>query len=134
MNYWLFCLPRADLEHCMKIGVFGLPRRNLISKVCEGDKIVCCAAKGEWKILGLGTATSDYYVDDENIFLKEGVFVDRIKFDIKPVSKEFDIISILDQLSFITNLAYWAVYFRNGIVKMNKSDWSLIEKSIHSTI
>jgi hypothetical protein len=28
MNYWMICLPREDMEHCIKRGVFGATRRG----------------------------------------------------------------------------------------------------------
>lgn len=128
MNYWLVCLPREDLEHCMRKGTFGLARKHILGKVLKGDAIVCCAGKGDWKIIGLGSTSSDYYVDDAKIFLKEGSFPDRFDFaaEILPNDQEIDVMSIIDQLSFVSNLAYWAVFFRNGIVQMSKRDWDLI--------
>ncbi len=53
MNYWLLCLPREDLEHCMRKGTFGLSRKCRIGHVRIGDRVVCCAGKGDWKIIGL---------------------------------------------------------------------------------
>jgi hypothetical protein len=128
MNYWLLCLPREDLEHCMSKGTFGLSRKHILGGAAKGDAVVCCAGKGDWKIIGLGSAISDYYVDDTKIFLKDGFFPDRFDFkaDQLPKERELDIISIIDQLSFVKNLAYWAVFFRNGIVRMSKQDWELI--------
>jgi hypothetical protein len=130
MNYWLVCLPREDLEHCMRKGTFGLARKHILGSVSKDDAVACCAGKGDWKIIGLGSATSDYYVDDAKIFLKEGYFPDRFDFaaDKLPREREVDLMSIIDDLSFVTNVAYWAVFFRNGIVKMSKQDWELICK------
>jgi hypothetical protein len=62
MNYWLLCLPREDIENCMRKGTFGLQRKYILERVAKGYKVVCCAGKGDWKILGLGTTISDYYV------------------------------------------------------------------------
>lgn len=129
MNYWLICLPRADMEHCIKKGIFGLPRKTHIGKVRQGDKIVCCAGAGDWKIIALGEATSDYYMDDSKVFLKEGLFVDRFNFDARKITDELDLRSLMDRLSFITNVGFWAVYFRNGIARLSKEDWKLIENS-----
>lgn len=128
MNYWLLCLPREDLEHCMKKGVFGLARKHTLGNVAKNDRVACCVTKGDWKIIGLGTALSDYYIDDANVFLKEGTFSHRFNFTSKklPKEQEFDIISVIDQLSFVTNLAYWAVFFRSGIAKMSVEDWELL--------
>ena len=130
MNYWLLCLPREDLEHCMHIGTFGLARKHIIGKVSTGDRIVCCAGKGDWKIIGLGYTTSDYYIDDTKIFLKAGYFVDRFDFAANELRKEceVDVLTIIKQLSFVKNVAHWAVFFRNGIAKMSKEDWDLISK------
>src|SRR6185369_11632824 len=103
MNYWLVCLPREDLLHCIKHGVFGLARRNVIGKVKKGDKVVCCSGKGDWKVLALGKASSDYYVDDEKIFLKEGSFLDRFALDAELLRQELELLSIVDKLSVVTN-------------------------------
>ena len=64
---------KEDIEQCIRIGTFGLDRKHILGHVATGDSVVCCAGKGDWKIIGLGVAVSDYYVDDKNIFLKEGV-------------------------------------------------------------
>lgn len=130
MNYWIICLPKADLQHCIDNGIFGLARKLIINGVREGDKIVCCAGKGDWKIIALGEATSDYYVDDEQVFLKQGYFLDRFNFDARYLKEERDLMPLLSDLSFVTNLVYWAVYFRNGIVKMSNDDWKLITSII----
>lgn len=128
MNYWLLCLPREDIQQCMKVGTFGLARKNVIGSVKTGDRVVCCAGKGDWKIIGLGSASSDYYVDDTKVFLKDGLFIDRFDFQSEklPSAQEIDVMSIIDKLSFVKALAYWAVFFRNGIVKMSQADWTLI--------
>ena len=88
----------------------------------------CCAGKGDWKIIAIGVVTSDYFIDDENVFLKEGSFPDRFRFKAEKLSSDVDLMSVIDQLSFVTNIAYWAVYFRNGIAKMSKEDWELVER------
>lgn len=112
----------------MNIGTFGLERKHAIGHVKTGDPIICCAGKGDWKIIGLGAAVSDYYIDDRRIFLKEGIFPDRFDFKAEKIatSQEIDLMSIIDQLSFVKDLAYWAVFFRNAIVKMSRKDWELI--------
>jgi len=136
MNYWFLCLPSADIERCMEIGIFGLNRKHVLGRVKEGDKVVCCAGKGDWKIFGIGTATSEYYVDDEKVFLKDGLFADRFEFKANILGKgnSLDLMSVIDRLSFVTDLAYWAVFFRNGIVEMTKADWTLIESNIDKAV
>lgn len=131
MNYWILRLPREDMVHCMRKGTFGLAKKHILGHVQEGDAIVCCAGKGDWKIIGVGSATSSYYVDDAKIFLKEGFFPDRFDFAAEDLAKdrEVDVMSIIDELSFVKNVAYWAVFFRNGIAKMSKEDWDLICKN-----
>ena len=135
MNYWFLCLPRADMEQCMAVGTFGLNRKFILGQVAEGDKVICCAGRGDWKIIGYGTASSNYYVDDRKIFLSDGLFPDRFDFTATKLStaKELDVKSIIDQLGFVKDLAYWAVFFRNGIVKMSKLDWDLIGDQIGCT-
>ena len=130
MNYWLLCLPREDLEHCIKVGTFGLQRKHILGHVKQGDRVICCAGKGDWKIIGTGTADSDYYIDDKKVFLAEGIFPDRFDFSSERLAKELDLMLVIDQLTFVKNLAYWAVFFRNGVVRAAKSDWDLIQKSI----
>lgn len=136
MSYWLVCLPRVDLEHCMKVGTFGLPRKHILGGVKKGDMVICCAGKGDWKIVGTGVVTTDYYVDVEKKFLAEGYFPDRFDFTSVQVPKdrELDVMQIIDQFSFVKNLAYWAVFFRNGIVKAEKSDWDLIKNALQQAV
>ena len=128
MTYWFLCLPRPDIEHCIKIGTFGLSRKHLLGKVKVGDRVVCCAGKGDWKIIGVGTTTAEHYLDDTRVFLGEGIFPDRISIKVAQLSPdhEFDLMSIIDKLSFVTKLEYWSLYFRNAIVQMTESDWELI--------
>ncbi len=80
----------------MKVATFGLPRKHILGSVTKGDLIVCCAGKGDWKIIGLGAATSDYYVDDKIVFLKEGYFPDRFDFKAEKLLKdqEVDVMSV----------------------------------------
>ncbi len=133
MNYWLVCLPREDLLHCMKVGTFGFSRKHILGNVVKGDSVVFCAGKGDWKVIATGNAISDYYLDISDIFLKEGIFPDRFDFEHEKLAPErqFCLISIIDQLSFVTNIPYWAVFFRNGIVKMAEQDWELINRKIN---
>lgn len=129
MRYWMLSLPRADITQCIKVGTFGLARKYVLGRVSEGDGIACCASK-EWKIITLGTATSGYYMDDRKIFLRDGNFPDRFDFqaELLPDEQEIDLMKIIDKLSFVTNLAYWSVYFRSGIVEMSQEDWNLIRQ------
>lgn len=131
MNYWLICLPKDDLLHCIKVGTFGLARKHILANVKEGDRLACLAGKGDWKFIALGETTSDYYIDDAAIFLKPGSFIDRFKFKAAILPSSLDLMSIIDQLSFVTKLEYWAVYFRSGIVKISEKDWDLISKKAH---
>jgi hypothetical protein len=118
------------MEQCIRVGTFGLSRKHILGDVKEGDSLVCCAGKGDWKVIAFGAATTDYYVDDKKIFLKDGYFPDRFDFraTLLDSSAEIDIMTVIDKLSFVTNLAYWAVFFRNGIARMSKEDWSLLRK------
>ena len=127
MNYWLICLPRTDLQHCIEIGVFGLSRKQTIEKVRAGDKIVCCAGKGDWKVIAFGEVTSDYYIDDKHIFLKAGSYIDRFQFEAHKLPVELDLIAVLGELTFVTKIEYWQLYFRNAIAKLSEGDWDLFQ-------
>lgn len=131
MNYWLICLPREDMTHCISIGIFGLGRRQTISNVKEGDKVACVITKEKsgWKVIGLGEATSDYYADDKDVFKKPGSFIDRFNFRAENLNPEISFVDVLDKLSFITKPEYWPVYFKTGIVKMSAADWQTIESA-----
>lgn len=114
------------MERCIKVGTFGLRRKHFIANVRKGDKVVCCAGKGDWKIIAVGAATSDYYMDTDKVFLQDALFPDRFDFRAEKLARDFDLMSVIDRLSFVTNLAYWAVFFRNGIAKMSEQDWKMI--------
>jgi len=68
VNYWLLALPPEHIEHCITIGTFGLNRKHIMGRVKTGDKVACYAHKDR-KIIGLGEATSDYYVDEKRFLL-----------------------------------------------------------------
>lgn len=127
MNYWLLALPPEHIEHCIKIGTFGLNRKHIMGRVKTGDKVACYAHKDR-KIIGLGEATSDYYVDDKKIFAAEGHFVDRFDFKATrlPVDEEIDFMAVVDRMSFIKNIIYWSAYMRNGIIQISQDDWKTI--------
>jgi len=115
------------MEHCIKIGTFGQNRKQGISNVLKGDRVICCAGKGEWKLIAAGEVTADYYVDDRPVFLKPGLYPDRFDFNATRFRAEVDLKSIIEQLSFITNSAYWPVYFKTGMAKLSHDDWTMIE-------
>ncbi len=100
----------------------------MLGQVRVDDDIACCAGKGEWMIVGIGKASSEYFIDDRKKFLGNGLFPDRFEFRAKQLasSNEVSLIEILDKLSFVSNIAHWSVYFRNGIVKISDHDWDLI--------
>jgi hypothetical protein len=106
MKFWLLCLPEEDMEHCINIGTFGLSRKYVLAKVEPGDPIVFCASK-IWKILGVGHATKGHYVNSKQVFLKDGQFDNRFDFESTrfPATHKRDLMSVIDQLSFVTNLA-----------------------------
>lgn len=39
MNYWMICLPREDMEHCIKKGVFGATRCGPLKNAKKGDNL-----------------------------------------------------------------------------------------------
>lgn len=129
MNYWLIALQREDMEHCIKIGTFGMNRKQTIGNVQAGDKVACYVTK-ESKIIALGEVTESYYMDTKKVFKAEGLFPDRFDFKaplLGPKS-EIDFKAMVDDLQFITNKFYWTVYLRNGIAKITNSDWELISR------
>lgn len=131
MNYWIIALPRPDMENCIKVGAFGANRQGIVGYVETGDKVACYITK-EYKIIALGEVTQGYYLDDEKIFLREGVFPDRFKFSAKQLNpaQELDFMTIVGDMSFIKNLVYWSAHFRNGILRMAETDWKLIQENV----
>jgi hypothetical protein len=129
LRYWIIALPREDMEHCLKIGAYGMNRKSPLNKVEKGDGIACYVTKDR-KIIATGSVTEGYYLDDAKIFKKDGVFPDRIKFKAEKFksAEEFDFVSIVDQLKLTTNIVYWSVYLRSGFVEISKQDWDLIKQ------
>jgi len=123
------------MEHCIQSGTFGLNRKHNLGKVELGDKVACYITK-ENKIIALGEATSDYYMDTKKIFKQEGLFPDRFDFKAKLLAPkaEIDFKSMVDDLSFITNKLYWSVFFRAGVAQIPKKDWELIESKAGATV
>jgi len=69
-------------------------------------------------------------MSDENVFRSEGSFPDRFNFKASPLgrNKEIDIKSIIDDLAFVTNKAYWSVFFRLSNRRIPKEDFAHLEK------
>lgn len=133
LNYWIVALPREDMEHCISVGTIGLNSKQSMGSIEPGDQIVCCATKEKpWKILGLGEATSSFYVDDKPIFKKSGGFWYRFDFKILAKQLEADFQVLVEDFSFVTNPAYWPVYFKGSIKRITKDDWAMIKSHCHS--
>lgn len=132
MKYWILALARTDMERCVEIGTFGLKRKYILGRVHAGDKVACYVTK-EYKIIAVGEATSDYYMDDSEIFHSDGVFADRIDIKCRRLNPELNFMDFIDRMSFIKNLAYWSVYLRSGIVEISAKDWSIIESSVRKS-
>lgn len=128
MNYWMIALPREDMEHCVKIGAFGMNRKQGIGKVRADDKVACYVTK-ESRIIAIGEVTASYYMDTKKIFKAEGLFPDRFNFkaDLLGAQREIDFKTLVDDLQFITNKFYWTVYLRSGIAQIPEHDWNLVQ-------
>lgn len=127
VSNWLVCLPREDMEHCVKVGVFGLKRKNVISQVQSGDRVACIVTREkDWKLIALGETVSDYYLDDSSIFLQPGSFVDRFKFKATKLKPEISFADLISKMDFIKKPEYYSAYFKNGIVKLTDKEWSVI--------
>ncbi len=126
MNYWVIVLPREDMEHCIKIQVFGKNSSRYIKNIKRGDKIVCYASK-EQKIIAVGAATSDYYIDNEKVFKADGDYPNR--FNLRAVllgQNEIGVKEIIDDLDYIRKKEYWHAYFRVSPKKITEKDWNTI--------
>ncbi len=69
-------------------------------------------------------------MSDNEIFKADGVFPDRFNFKAEKLGakKEIEIRSIIDELGFITNKAYWSVFFRLSNRQIPEKDFRFIEK------
>lgn len=128
MNHWILSLPREDMKHCIKIGVFGLNRNYRLGQVLVGDKVICCASK-EWSVIGFGEVTEPYYVDDTFIFKKSELFHNRIGFraDLLPKAREVNLRETVAELSIVKDPRNWGMHFRNGITWISDKDWELLQ-------
>lgn len=136
MNYWFVNLPREDMEHCIKIGTFGLNSKQSMARIEPGDAVICCVTKEKpWKIIGFGEITTAMYVDDKPVFRKSGGFWYRFDFKAESLSndQEIDALSLMSEFSFVTNYLYWPVYFKGGIKSISKEDYDLA-RSKHSLL
>lgn len=123
---WIVCLPRADMEHCIEIGTFGMKRKYMLGSVQKADGIACYVTK-EAKIIGLGSVTREYYSGKSSIFLSEGAFPHRIDFKVELLQEQINFRELLDDLKLITNAAYWGAHLQLGIAEICETDWNLIK-------
>jgi ribosomal protein L14 len=130
VNYWIVTLPREDMEHCIKIGTFGLNAKQSMGSIEPADRIVCCVTKEKpWKAIAFGEITSNMYVDDKQIFKKPGGYWYRFDFKAESLDKEqeIDVQELMGDFSFVTNHLYWPVYFKGGVKKIAETDWNLLK-------
>lgn len=133
MNYWIVCLPREDMDHCIRVGTFGRNGRHIISNVQAGDGVACVVSKEKpWKLVGIGVVSESYYVDDTKVFKKDGLFPDRFDFKVERANIEYDFDKVVGHLGAVTHPEYWPVYFKNGMVKISQTDWELLVKEFRS--
>lgn len=123
---WIVSLPRADMEHCIKIGTFGMKRKYLLGMVQKGDRVACYVTK-EAKIIALGRVEKEYYCGKSSVFLSEGSFPHRIDFKASMLGEPIDFRSLLDHLKLIVNPMYWGAHLQLGITEICDADWNLLE-------
>lgn len=128
VNYWILSLPREDMEHCIRIGTFGAKKKFILGHVRCEDKIVCYVTK-EFKIIAVGQATSDYYLDDSPIFRQSGFFPDRFDFSATHLQPELDFKTFIDRVTFVKDRAYWGLFSKAAIYRMAEEDWNIISQA-----
>jgi predicted RNA-binding protein len=129
MNYWILALPRPHIEHCVKIGTFGMRRKYTLEQVKKDDKVICFATK-EAKILGFGKVVREYYFANDKVFLdKNHPYPDRIDFTatLLPSDREIDFKPLVNDLSFVKNKQYWGAHFVSGLCQIPAEDFELIK-------
>lgn len=115
------------MEHCIKIGKFGLPAPKRISSVKENDRIVCYVSK-ESKVVALGMVTRGYYQAQTKVFRALGEYPHRFDFRTTSLDPELDFRTVRDQLILTKGQQNWAGVLRLNIAMLPEEDWQLFEK------
>lgn len=107
-----------------------MKRKSQLDKMQLGDKVILLATK-EAKVIGHGEVTREYYLDDSQVFLAQtvqDVFPDRIGFSSKTLTaeQEIDFRSLVWDLKFIKNPAYWGAHFLSGPCQIQEDDYNHI--------
>lgn len=126
VRYWIISLPREDMANCMRKGTFGFKRSLKLSRVNEGDGVICYVSK-ESRIIGFGKVVKPYYKGNSKVFLAEGSFEHRFDVQVEKLKRELDFKALIDDMHFIDNPAHWGLYLRLGIAEIPKRDWDLIQ-------
>lgn len=126
MNYWMLCLPRPDMEHCIKIGSYGLKRALVINNVKADDKLVLYVSR-ECKVIALGTVTKGFYRSSRPVFRAAGNFDFRFDFQSIKTDPELDFKTLLDKLPLTKDSRNWGGRLRMGIANISSADWSIID-------
>jgi predicted RNA-binding protein len=127
VRYWIISLPREDMANCMLKGIFGFKRSLKLSRVKEGDGVICYVSK-ESKVIGFGTVVKPYYKSNSKVFLAEGAFEHRFDVRTETLTGELDFRTLIDEMHFIDNPSHWGLYLRLGIAEIPKRDWDLIKE------
>lgn len=124
---WILSLPRPDMEHCIRIGKFGLRLSRLISSVKENDRLVFYVTK-EKRVIALGEVKKGYYKGKGEIFHAPGLFEHRFNFEASRLDPEIDFHSLIHRLKLTKNATNWGGVLRLGIARMPEDDWKLLNQ------
>ena len=123
----MICLPRPDMEHCIKIGKFGMKLPRVINSVKEGDRVACYVSK-EARVIALGKAVRPYYKGKAAVFLANGMFEHRFDFSAEVLKNEVDFRALTSRLKLTRGSNSWGPVLRLGLVRLADDDFDLIVK------
>jgi len=128
---WIIVANRPNMERCAKLGVFGLTRQELLSKVAIGDHIVAYILR-EIVFSGIGKVTQEHYLDDIKLF-EGGLYPERIGIELKllPAAKSLNVWDVIGDLAFASNKIKWPASLAGGIRRIPLADFELIAKRLN---
>ena len=142
-RYWIICMSEDNFEISKQHNLIGMREsmKRDLDKMQVGDIVVFYVPKKTidsysnypttkvQAFKGIAEITSETFSNDEPIWKPQGneIFPQRKKVKFLETDLNVPIRPLIEQLSFVTNTAWWALPLRRGYVEIKESDLELIK-------
>jgi predicted RNA-binding protein len=147
-RYWILCMSEDNYQIAKEQGLIGMSERakTALQKIAISDMITFYINKKKvgsppndptqrvQQFRGIARVSGEAVKSHDLIWhIREGeIFPYRRKVDFLADGKA-DVRPLINRLSFVTNLAFWALPLRKGYAEVTERDFEIIQEATKST-